>query len=143
MLYKFLYNLYKENLLNKTSILLLSHHGESLPSFYYIYDFYRIEYYLPMFYIIVNDRNNLTYNEQYEFISKNQQTLISAYDIYNTIINLIYGDNYKNIGIKSNSKKSKKNPKSPLGESLFKEINQKNRTSYLFKNNSKIICHKK
>ena len=96
-----------------------------------------------MFYIIVNDRNNLTYNEQYEFISKNKQTLISAYDIYNTIINLIYGDNYKNIGIKSNSKKSKKNPKSPLGESLFKEINQRDRASYLFKNNSKIICHKK
>ena len=108
MLFTFLYNLYKENLLNKTSFLLKSDHGESLPSFYYIYDFYRIEYYLPMFYIIVNDRNNLTYNEQYEFISKNKQTLISAYDIYNTIINLIYGDNYKNIGIKSNSKSLKK-----------------------------------
>ena len=143
VIFKFLYNLYKEYLLNKTSILLLSDHGESLPSFYYIYDFYRIEYYLPMFYIIVNDRDNSTYNEQYKFINQNQQTLISAYDIYNTILNLIYGDNYNNIGIKSNSKKCKKNPRSPLGESLFKEINQKNRTSYLFKDNSKIICHQK
>ena len=91
-------------------------------------------------YIIVNDRNNLKYNEQYKYMHNNQQTLISAYDIYNTIIHLIYGDNYKNIGIKSNLRNCYKNPRSPLGESLFLEINQKNRTSELFRNNTKIIC---
>ena len=140
IVFNFLFVLFNENLIDKTSILLISDHGESLPSLYYIYDFYQIEYYLPMFYIIVNDRNNLTYNEQFKYMHNNQQTLISAYDIYNTIIHLIYGDNYKNIGIKSNLTNFYKNPRSPLGESLFLEINQKNRTSELFKVNAKKIC---
>ena len=90
----FLNRLFDENLLKDTTILLLSVHGVSLPSIYYIYDFYRIEIHLASLFIIKNDRGNLTYEEQYRFIQENQQTFITAFDIYNTIGNIIYEDNY-------------------------------------------------
>ena len=110
VIYNFLNNLFNENLLSDSTIFLLSDHGVGMPSIYYFYDFYQLEIRLPMLYIIVNDRKNLTYNEQYMNIHENQQTFITAYDIYNTIINIIYGDQYiKSISI----------PKSGKGKSLF------------------------
>ena len=136
LIFKFLNNLYNENLLKDSSILLISDHGESLPSLYYLYDFYQIEYFLPMFYIIINDRKDISYKEQFENIYKNQQTLITAYDIYNTIGHIIYGDKYKLI---KNKTRLKDSPKSPLGISLFSEINPKSRTPLLY-NISNFIC---
>ena len=53
IIFKFLNDLFNKNLLKDSSILLISDHGESLPSLYYLYDFYKIEYYLPMLYIII------------------------------------------------------------------------------------------
>jgi len=136
IIFKFLNDLFNENLLKDSSILLISDHGESLPSLYYLYDFYQIEYYLPMLYIIINDRKDLSYKEQYENIYKNQQTLITAYDIYNTIGHIIYGDKYKLI---KNKTKLKNTAKSPFGKSLFSEINPKSRTPLLY-NITNFIC---
>ena len=107
-----------------TSIILLSDHGVSLPSIYYIYDFYLTEIHLASFYIIINDRKNHTYEEQYKFIQENQQTFITAFDIYNTIGNIIYGDFYVNIPNKTIYEDSFK---SELGISLFNKINPKER----------------
>ena len=102
-----------------------------MPSIYYFYDFYQLEIRLPMLYIIVNDRKNLTYNEQYMNIHENQQTFITAYDIYNTIINIIYGDQYiKSISI----------PKSGKGKSLFEKINPKSRKPSNYYPMSKFAC---
>ena len=55
---------------------------------------------------------------------KNQQTLITADDIYNTIGNLLYGDNYEYIQNKTDLKDT---PKSQYGISLLKEIKSKDR----------------
>ena len=49
---------------------------------------------------------------------------ICLFFIYNTIGNIIYGDNYKNINAKDDKNDT---PKSPLGKSLFEKINQKKR----------------
>ena len=87
-----------------------------MPSVYFYSLFYQLELRLPMLYIIVNDRKDISYNEQYMHINENQQTFVTAYDIYNTFINIIYGDKYE-----SNS------PKSHNGISLFKSINPKPR----------------
>ena len=83
VIYNFLNNLFKDNYLKDSSIFLLSDHGVGMPSFYYFYDFYRIEGQLPMLYMIINDRPNISYKKQYKYLKKNQQTLITAYDIYN------------------------------------------------------------
>ena len=102
-------------------------------SIYYFYDFYQIEGQLPMLYTIVNDRSNMSYNKQYKYLNRNQQTLVTAYDIYNTIINIIYGDKYKFLKNKNFNINS---PKSNYGESLFNKINQRLRTTKFYNNNN-------
>ena len=115
VIYNYLNSLFNDNLLKDTSIFLLSDHGVVMPSLYSLEDFYILEKDLPMLYILVNDRKNVTYTKQYLHIYKNQQTFITAYDIYNTINHLLYGDEYIKIKNKNNKKDT---PKSPLGQSL-------------------------
>ena len=142
MIFNFINNLFNDNLLKKTSIILVSDHGVKMPSIYYPYDFYKIESNLPMLYMIINDRKNISYEEQYKNINTNQQTFITSYDIYNTIGNLIFGDKFNNI---KNKTKNHDTPKSPYGKSLFEKINQKNRNPKLYQNigpMTKKICKK-
>ena len=105
--------------MKETSILLLSDHGVAIPSIYYLTDFFKYEKVLPMFYLLVNDRKNISYESQYKYLYKNQQTFITAFDIYNTLINIIYGDKYGTV--ETNESISK------YGKSLFSKINQKRR----------------
>ena len=130
---KFLNRLFNENLLKDTSIILLSDHGVGMPSIYYIYDFYIREIYLPSFFIIINDRKNISYEQQYKFIHENQQNFITAFDIYNTLGNIIYGDKYNDIINKTLEIDS---AKSNLGISLFDKINSKERSPKIYTNYS-------
>ena len=70
---------------------------------------------------------------QYKHIQENQQTFITAFDIYNTLGNIIYGDNYVNIPNKTLENDS---PKSDLGISLFNNINSKERSTKKYTNYS-------
>ena len=124
ILYNFFKNLYNDNLLKETTLFLLSDHGTGSPSPYYLTEFYHLEKDLPMLYIICNDRKNISYYEQYQYIYKNQQIFITGYDIYNTIGHLVFGDKYKYIRNKTDKIDT---PKSMFGQSLFNEINPKER----------------
>ena len=137
IIYNFLNNLFKENLLKSTSIFLFSDHGTQAPSPYHITSFYFIEKFLPMLYIICNDRKNISYNEQYLNMKNNQQILITGYDIYNTISNLVFGEKYNSIKFKTENKET---PKSKLGISLFNKINSKMRAPKYYENMTKKIC---
>ena len=95
---------------------MLSDHGTSIPSPYYINKFFMMEKHLPMLYMICSDRKNISYKEQYEYINKNQQIIITGYDIYNTLGYLIYGDKYSLI---QNKTEDKDTAKSQFGRSLF------------------------
>ena len=129
IIFNFLNILYNENNLKETSIMLLSDHGCPMPSIYFFNVFFRMERNLPMLYLIIPDKKNSTYNKQYKYIYENQQKLITAYDIYNTIVYLIYGNDYK-----------KKNvPKLLLGKNLFSQISSK-RTPDLYQNMSIKTC---
>lgn len=119
------------------SIFLLTDHGNVEPSIYYLSDFYKIEARLPVLFIIINDRKDISYNQQYYNINKNQQTFITWYDIYNTLCNIIYGDNYINI---HNKAKYQDTPRSQQGKSLFEEINQKERHPKNYDNRDINIC---
>ena len=114
----------------------MSNHGVVLPSIYYFIDFYQIESSLPMLFMIINDKKNCTYSDQYNYIYKNQQTFITAYDIYNTILNLIYGKEYNSF----NKLTLTHIPKSPFGSSLFMKINQKTRNPLIYSQMEKSIC---
>ena len=137
IIYNFLNSLYEDNLFKDSSVLLLSDHGTGMPSIYSLNDFFYIERALPMFYIIINDRKNLDYNQQYFNIYVNQQTLITAFDIYNTLGNIVYGNNYSKILNKTDDKDT---AKSPFGKSLFEKINQKERNPKKYHNMRKDVC---
>jgi hypothetical protein len=81
VIFNFLNNLFNDNLFSNSSIILVSDHGVAMPSIFYLYDFYKIEKRLPMLYIIVNDRKNISYEKQYKYIHENQQTFITGFDI--------------------------------------------------------------
>ena len=133
--FNFLNTLYQENLLDDTTILLLSDHGCSLPTVYYFNEFFELEKNLPMLYIMVSDKANKTYDQQYHHIHENQQKFITAYDIYNTICFLMLGKNYY---IKQKAK-SGYILKSQFGINLFEPINKK-RTPKDYKSMEKNIC---
>lgn len=135
IVYHFLNTLYNDNLLKDTTILLLSDHGCPMPSIYYFNDFFKFEKHLPMLFILNADKKDETYNKQYQNIYKNQQKLITAYDIYNTICFLMLGERYF-----ENSKSSKESiSKSNLGVNLFESINSK-RKPRDYKDMTKYIC---
>ena len=136
-LYHFLYDLFNDNLLKDTTIFLLSDHGTAMPSPYYMTSFFKSERFLPMLYIICNDRKNISFHQQYKHIYKNQQILVTAYDIYNTFGNLLYGDKYILI---QNKTKNKDSPKSKFGQSLFSKINSKHRAPKYYKKMTHDIC---
>ena len=137
LIFNYLNSLYKDNLLKESSIFLLSDHGVGMPSIYYTTDFYQYEEKLPMLFIIINDRKNISYNEQYLNIYENQQAFITAYDIYNTIAHLIFGNKYEYIPNKTIDNDT---PKSPYGKSLFSKIDKKKRTSKNYTNMVQHIC---
>ena len=142
VIYKFLNNLYSNNLLKDTTIFLLSDHGVGMPSLYYFIDFYKIEKHLPMLYIMINDRKNTSYKKQYQYIFENQQTFITAYDIFNTFGNILFGDKYKSI--KSKNRKIYDTPKTRKGISLLMKINSKKRSPLQYpKRMSDKVCVKK
>jgi hypothetical protein len=137
IIYNFLNNLFNDNLLKDSTIFLLSDHGVGMPSVYYFYKFYKYEEHLPMLYILMNDRKNISYNEQYYNINENQQTFITAYDIYNTICHLMYGNEYQYILNKTSKNDT---PKSPLGKSLLTKINKKERSPKKYEDMEVFVC---
>ena len=102
-----------------------------------MFDFYQYENDLPMLYLIINDRKNISYEELYFSIQENQQTFITAYDIYNTINHLLYGDRYKYI---KNLTGENPTPKSSLGISLFDKIEQKSRNPKNYESMTRYVC---
>ena len=137
IIYNYLVSLFNDNLFKDSSIFLLSDHGVGIQSIYYAFEFYSIENDLPMLYMIFNDRKNITNDEQYYYLRLNQQAFITAFDIYNTINHLLYGDKYKYI---YNLTDENPTPKSPLGISLFEKIDQKFRKSKNYEFMSHNIC---
>ena len=77
-LFNFLNDLFNEHLLKDTTVFLLSDHGASMPSPYYMTEFFQTEISLPMLYIICNDRKDISYYQQYSNIHKNQQVLTAV-----------------------------------------------------------------
>ena len=139
IIYNYLNSLYEQNLLKDTTILMVSDHGTTLPSVYFLNDFFQIEARLPMLFIIVNDRKNVSYFEQYYHIHENQQTFITAYDFYNTVSNLLFGDEYVKLKNKTDNHDK---PKSPKGQSLFDYIDPMSRNPKNYENMDTNVCKK-
>ena len=132
IIYNYFTKLFNDNLLKDTCVILLSDHGVAVPSIYYLNDFFKIEKVLPMFYLLINDKKNKNYESQYYDLYNNQQTFITGFDIYDTIIFLIYGDKYGTNVTENIISKS--------GKNLFTKINPKKRNPKNYKLMDTNIC---
>ena len=116
----FLLDLYENSLLKDTTLFLVGDHGFALMGVYKIlqsHDWY-YETDLPIFLMIESDNPKLGYDKQYKEILNNQQTLITAFDIFYTLRWILYGEEYKTMPLNGNKDD---------GECLFKYINPKER----------------
>lgn len=129
--YNFLNRFYSNGWLKDTVIIIFSDHGNHLNGPLYLLnsqDFY-FERSLPSLFMAIPNHEELYINNLYEIIKSNQQTFITPFDIYNTLLYLSNKDNYTNIRV-------------PYGDSLFNRINYKirycNSPLYKLKNESLI-----
>ena len=144
-LYQFLDNLYQNNYLKNTIIFLVSGQGNSYNDlfnsiFYLDYDFY-IEKYLGTFFILI-DKQGLNLNETDLInIRSNQQNMVTAYDIRETLKNIaenkIYNDTKEKNEDNLNNNNSNDNN---FGKSLFGFINSLKRNCKMYNNLNDEIC---
>ena len=95
-LYNYLNELYEKNLLNDTAIFLLSDHGNSYFNYVYYYIFKSDDSLIERTYgtlFIILPSNKKNYDSIYNNIHRNQQTLVSPFDIHDTLIHIIFGNN--------------------------------------------------
>ena len=132
-MYNFLRELYFSNQLMNTTLFIAGDHGFALMGVYKLLNpnDWRIEQSLPIFILINSDNNNMSYEKEYSEILKNQQTLVTPFDIYYTIRYIILGNEYKNNLLKEQQKN---------GESLFKYINPKERNCKKYQQFSNCQC---
>ena len=119
ILHEFLIHVFKNNLINDGLLIFLSDHGNVTARMLYIFEDYLKERFLPFLYIILQDNKNKTYIQQFANLIKNQQTFIYAYDIYNTLSSIIYGNEYYHL---KNKTKYFDTPKSKRGENILELI---------------------
>ena len=122
ILHEFLIHIFKNNFLNDGLLIFLSDHGNVTARMLYIFEDYLKERFLPFLYIILQDNKNKTYIQQYANLIKNQQTFIYAYDIYNTLSSIIYGNENQNL---KNKNKYFDTPKSKRGKNILGLIPRK------------------
>ena len=98
----------------------------------------------PLLLLILSDKNNMNYEEQYGNIYKNQQTFVTTYDIYHTLKDILYGEDdsitQKNIEAKGEIFSPKKHY---LGTSLFRYIDPSERFCANYIDIGDCICKKK
>ena len=103
-LYNFLNTFYQKGYLKNTALIFVSDHGNHMPGLYNLLfsDQYETERLLGNFYIIIN--SDYLFNEgkgKFKYfnknIMKNQQSILTPYDIHDTLIHILYGDNITNL----------------------------------------------
>ena len=117
--YHFLNAFYENGYFKDTAIILFSDHGQHLNGPFYLLDsqdFYS-ERSLPLLFLIIPNDNRLYKDGLYDKIIANQQVFITPYDIYNTLLSIVFGDNTQEY--RQNSIQ--------YGDSLFTKINYKKR----------------
>ena len=134
-LYNFLVDLYTSGQLKDTTVFLAGDHGNML---FHAYKFIepndlKIEKFFPILIIISPDKKNISFQDQYSEIFKNQQTFVTPFDIYYTLREILYGIKYKANLLEEQNKDE--------GESLFKYINPIERNCTKYKQMTKCYCN--
>ena len=115
-LFLFLNNLLKKSLLENTAIFFVSDHGNGMYGFYRDIqaDDFLFERTLAFWFIILHNFKN---EEEIKNLEENQQTLLTPYDIFDTLSDIIFDEENMKVHTRLN-----------LGKSVFRKIDAKNRT---------------
>ena len=115
-LYLFLNNLLKKDLLLNTAIFFVSDHGNGMYGFYRDIqaDDFLFERTLAFWFVILHGFKN---EEEIKNLEENQQTLLTPYDIFDTLSDIIFDEENMKVHTRLN-----------LGKSVFRQIDAKNRT---------------
>ena len=97
-LYNYLNGLYENKLLNDTALFILSDHGNSYFNYIYYYIFRSDDSliergYGTLFIILPSNKLKKIGENCYNNLYRNQQALISPFDIHDTLIHIIFGNN--------------------------------------------------
>ena len=132
-LHDFLLDLYENGHLKDTTVFMAADHGFALMGVYKILEAndWKAENDLPVFFLLEPDNPKLNYKEQYEEIIKNQQILITSFDIFYTLRWILYGEEYKTKPLNGGQED---------GECLFKYINPKQRNCLKYKGLARGTC---
>lgn len=126
----FFESFFKKGYFDDTLFLILSDHGNNFGSYYSLFETVaedrRIEGLLPVFIVIIPNKEIIYESGLYNNLMENQQTLISPYDIYNSIIHASCSD-YKDIDTKPKNQFEKGGIYSWRGYTIFNLIDYKGR----------------
>ena len=118
-LYDFLFEFYDKGYFDNTAVFIVSDHGNQNKGIYNIINKNQFEYEQKMstFFLLLPKNKNI--NNYIENLYNNQQVFLTPYDIYDTMIHIIYGQNTEKVK-KSFSADNK-------GNSVFNAINEEER----------------
>ena len=119
ILFKFFKKFYSKGYFNDTVVILFSDHGMHINGPLYLFDSqdFLYERTLALLIVIIPNNEKLYKDNLYEKMKSNQQTFVTPFDIYNTLIHLSNGDINQNYIRNSVI----------YGNSLFTEINYRER----------------
>ena len=126
----FFEHFYEKGYFDDTLLFIISDHGNNFGSYYSLFDKItedrQIEGLLPVFKIVIPNKKIIYDSGLYNNLYENQQTFISPYDIYNSIIHASCTD-YKDIDTKPKNHFEKGGIFSWRGYSIFNLIDYKKR----------------
>ena len=137
-LYEFLNKLYKENLLKNTVLFIASGQGNTNTELYnnFYYEDFWIEKYIGTLFILI-DKSYINKNEScLTNIRKNQQNMITPYDIKKTLENIAFNNLCNEIKEKEDKLEEFQNK----AKSLFSFINSKERNCQKYKQTTEEVC---
>jgi phosphoglycerol transferase MdoB-like AlkP superfamily enzyme len=126
----FIESFFKKGYFDDTLFLILSDHGNNFGSYYSLFETVaedrRIEGLLPVFIVIIPNKEIIYKSGLYNNLMENQQTFISPYDVYNSIIHASCSD-YKDIDTKPKNQFERGGIYSWRGYTIFNLIDYKGR----------------
>ena len=127
-IYNFFKHFIDKGYFNDTLLIVVSDHGNNFGSYYSLLEGEDkgIEGLLPIFLILIPNKKIIYDSGLYNNLYENQQTLITAYDIYNSIIFTSCSD-YNDIDIKPKNAFAKGDKYSWRGYTIFNLIDYKGR----------------
>ena len=132
-LFNMLQGFYKKGLLKDTAVFIVSDHGNQNDGVYNIMNSgeWELEKRYPFFVLLLWNNNEFKKSEYDTNLLKNQDIMVTSYDIHDTMIHIIYGD--KNSLVMSKDGDKRGYSANNKGASMFKSVIGKDRNCEKYK----------